>query len=100
MNADLIQEEEAIIPNIEEEIEIEENESNNNGQIQAQYKSIFNEEALAELHKRFKQDQEGGERGKNDMQNAGGTGKEKEGDLKFYGDEMTFEYRMQMDLAS
>ena len=26
--------------------------------------------------------------------------KEKEGDLKFYGDQMTFEYRRQVDFAS
>ena len=72
--------------------------------MQAQYKSIFSEDIIAELKRRQKQPDNievgEGNRDGRDQFDVHIEGKEEDQDLRFYGDQMCFEYRHTVDLAT
>jgi hypothetical protein len=75
-------------------------------QVQTQYKTLFSEDGLAEMQRRFKEEQRGGaddgpRGGKQYEVHVPSTNKEaaRDNTLKFYGDQLTFEYLQMFDKA-
>ena len=78
--------------------------------MQKQYKQIFSEEAVQQMYKRLKQqplDEDGAVQGGNDESlldvhatEVGSVQKGESDTIKFYGDQMCFEYRLLLDQNS
>jgi hypothetical protein len=75
-------------------------------QVQTQYKNLFSEEGLAKMQRRFKEEQraggDDGPRGSKQYEvHVPQTNKEaaRDNTLKFYGDQVTFEYLQMFDTA-
>ena len=75
-------------------------------QVQTQYKTLFSEEGLAEMQRRFKEEQRAGgddgpRGGKQYEVHVPQTSKEaaRDNTLKYYGDQVTFEYLQMFDTA-